>query len=669
MFTFKNLLTSKKTDALDKIDNLNNVIEPSKNENDQDLFDKSVNNLLTDDEKDKNTPTNEIEQLLNSLEVSKDRIRRYSTYDEIVTSIPIVKKILKTYISNILIKNPVNQKLYSINRTVQNSDNNENDPKSNKSKQFIDNFIKYYDFINKLKQFILPQKLKYGDYFVEIVNPDQKLKNFDYNNVRSLLTEVNNNFDIKKENYKSESSQNLLFERLSNEFILDIDEKTSDDQSNEESNSNNLNEITFNDTILKFHKPHNIIKLKTKYEFLFGYVEVLYSDTTHSKNSQSITSLIGKIKSLNPNESNKENSENVIGKLSKHMLKKIIKNNMSDEEKRTNNIDMNNIVNSLDEDTLSTFKKLFIDNGFDQYNSKSCRMFKVRFIPTTNMVEFSNNSSEYYPYGDSIIDNLILPSKLYIISQLSNTVNKLSRSSLIRKWDIDVGKLQMQSGQIQKLKKELYNTRMTVDDLSSFKSIPKILSDYKDMFMISKNGKKAVDATVESHGDPSINVEDLEDARREIISLSGVPAPYLGYNDVVELKEQLVHSNISFATEIIDHQESITSGVQEIIEKLAKQKGLDFNPNDYYEFKLIPPTSLILQIIESTLSMVGNIVNTFQNMDMENIDPYMFLEQYVPYIDWESFRNNVDKNKHNTGIKNQLDKENNSDQESEGGGW
>lgn len=40
----------------------------------------------------------------------------------------------------------------------------------------------------------------------------------------------------------------------------------------------------------------------------------------------------------------------------------------------------------------------------------------------------------------------------------------------------------MQAGMIQKLKRELYNTRITLDDLSSFKSIPKILSDFKDKF-------------------------------------------------------------------------------------------------------------------------------------------------------------------------------------------
>ena len=89
----------------------------------------------------------------------------------------------------------------------------------------------------------------------------------------------------------------------------------------------------------------------------------------------------------------------------------------------------------------------------------------------------------------------------------------------------------MQSGMIQKLKRELYNTRITLDDLSSFKSIPKILSDFKDMFILSKGGQKAIDVEIASHGDPTIRTADLEDSRREIMSLSGVPPAYLGYAD------------------------------------------------------------------------------------------------------------------------------------------
>ena len=69
------------------------------------------------------------------------------------------------------------------------------------------------------------------------------------------------------------------------------------------------------------------------------------------------------------------------------------------------------------------------------------------------------------------------------------------------KWTLDIGQTQIQAGMIQKLKRELYNTRITLDDLSSFKSIPKILSDFKDMFILSKGGQKAIDVEIASHGD------------------------------------------------------------------------------------------------------------------------------------------------------------------------
>ncbi len=52
---------------------------------------------------------------------------------------------------------------------------------------------------------------------------------------------------------------------------------------------------------------------------------------------------------------------------------------------------------------------------------------------------------------------------------------------------------------------------------------------------------------------------------------------------------------------------------------------------------VIPPVTLILQLIEMTLSSIGNVNSIFQNMGM-TVDPYFFLEQYVPHIDWSKFK-------------------------------
>jgi len=157
------------------------------------------------------------------------------------------------------------------------------------------------------------------------------------------------------------------------------------------------------------------------------------------------------------------------------------------------------------------------------------------------------------------------------------------------------------------------------------------------MFILSKSGAKAIDVEVSSHGDPTIRVADLEDSRREIMSLSGVPPAYLGYADIIELREQLVHTNVAFATELSDIQEGISAGLTKFLDIIARMKGLDFVPSQYVQINLIPPIVLMVQLIEMTLSSIGNMVSAFQAMSIP-IDPYFLLEKYIPYIDWDSFK-------------------------------
>jgi len=160
---------------------------------------------------------------------------------------------------------------------------------------------------------------------------------------------------------------------------------------------------------------------------------------------------------------------------------------------------------------------------------------------------------------------------------------------------------------------------------------------FKDMFVLSKGGQKAIDVEVASHGDPTIRVADLEDSRREIMSLSGVPPAYLGYADVIELREQLVHTNVAFATEISDLQECISAGLTKFLDIVAKNKGIGYVPSQYVSIQLIPPIVLMVQLIEMTLSSIGNMTSAFQSMQIP-FDPYFLLEKYIPYIDWESFK-------------------------------
>jgi len=130
------------------------------------------------------------------------------------------------------------------------------------------------------------------------------------------------------------------------------------------------------------------------------------------------------------------------------------------------------------------------------------------------------------------------------------------------------------------------------------------------------------------------------------MSLSGIPPAYLGYADVIELREQLVHTNIAFATEISDIQEGISAGLTKFLDIVARFQGLDYKPSEYVSIQLIPPIVLMVQLIEMTLSSIGNMTSAFQSMQIP-YDPYFLLEKYIPYINWDAFKDAAKKYKTN----------------------
>jgi len=106
---------------------------------------------------------------------------------------------------------------------------------------------------------------------------------------------------------------------------------------------------------------------------------------------------------------------------------------------------------------------------------------------------------------------------------------------------------------------------------------------------------------------------------------------------VVELREQLIHSNCSFATEVTDIQENVNEALTKLMDIIADVEGLEYKPSTYYKIQLIPPVVLMLQLIEMTMSSIGNIFGIFQSASIF-FNPYYFLEKYIPYIEWDEFK-------------------------------
>ena len=443
-------------------------------------------------------PKTEIDRLLETVTISRERLERYNVYDEAYKYVPIIKRILTVYLSNILQKNPVTGKCL----LVKDAEDLTGEKKADKdtldaAKKLAAECIKSFDLLIKLRKKILPNEMVYGDCYVEVINlQEEGQKKMDPNSSFSNITSAMPLFEAEIANIektvgqlKLKSSHNGISTLTKNDEIDRLLSKISEyfvevqDTSNEKippsdsSNKNTDESINYNGILMKIHKPHRVIVLETDFGSLLGYLVVTKDEVPQTINlTQSLSTLVGRITTLHGLDQKSENT--VVDRLVRFMLKTILeKTKQTGKINQAQNID--DLLSGLPADVTQYLKRLFVEQGLATKGTFYNRM-KVRFVPASDMIAFTVPSAEHDPYGQSFIDALIFPCKLYILSQLSNIIIKLSRAAPVRKWTLDIGQTQMQAGMIQKLKRELYNTRITLDDLSSFKSIPKILSDFKD---------------------------------------------------------------------------------------------------------------------------------------------------------------------------------------------
>jgi len=471
----------------------------NKDSNSENISSEFINDFY----KTNDTEKKELDQIFSQFSIPAERLQRYGAYDEIYRSVQMIKRIVKVYKPYIIQKNPVTGLWYLLRKTdYTKSQKVEDEQISEDAKQFYNDVIENFDLQNKLKNNITHPQLMYGDSYVEVINLKvEKEKIKDLSKVSILNEVVMNKLKLEVDSFNRNTPQlqiNSLIEAVTDQLVK-VDAEIDKDELQKDS------DLKFQNTILRIHKPHNIIVLETSYGTILGYLEINKDVASQSSSNvaQTLSNITSRLVSTgNGKEGGITDTNAIINKIISHILKKV---NVS----RGNSDSKTKYGDSVIED----LKRFLIEQN--AHNTQmNLKPLEVRFIPVSRMVNFSLPSTESHPYGGSLLESLMLPGKLYILSQLSNVMQKLSRAPVTRKWIIDQGSVQNTGQLLQKLKRELHNNRIAIDDLTSFKSVSKIMSDYKDFFVLSKNGQRALDVEVNSIGDPSVKVQDLEDSRR-----------------------------------------------------------------------------------------------------------------------------------------------------------
>lgn len=433
-----------------------------------------------------------VDSLFSNISVSTERLARYGTYDELFSAVQLIKRIIVIYLNNLLQRDTITNKTIIVTSTEESSDIGTHV----EYQTFCESFIKFFDLENKFRTHTASQVLKYGDSFIEIINLDtvevsiprhvskKKIKSVPISE-NEFLTKLNS-----KNNYNSFSVTDIV--SVLDNFVEFDDEPHVNSSMITERNNEIKSDIidfktpfSFGKLLLKFHRPHNIIPIVTEYNTVLGYIEVaeiVKSNTSGSNNNLvNFANIINQISASSyvGGETKSEKDENVLKLFVDSLILKILKQYEIDDNGKSDNEYSDELKTKLKNDLFYVVKRLAISS---KTNSLFKNKLKIRFISVQDMFHFSNpGTGSFVPYGDSVIDQLIFPGKLYLLTQLANAVTRLSRSSIMRKWTIETGARDDVNSLLQKLKKNLKNQRVTGEDIATSKNLPNILSDFKDM--------------------------------------------------------------------------------------------------------------------------------------------------------------------------------------------
>jgi len=681
----KSIISSAKvlSDMDDKFEDLYNNIVSSLNTYDtysskiqnieiQDLS-KQLNNKRYDVPDDEDLPDdiktqNDVKHLLNStnndilsnfsdVSVPTERKKRYEFYDEIPNVNYIAYRMLKVYLDNILIKNIQSKQFLNINPNPNNINFLETVQKD--VGKHYENFLKtcsiYFNIQKKLKDKIIPDMLKYGNSFVEILN----LKNVtSIASRQNLITESY----IVGHDVKTVDFGYCLFEsgfedkQILTESTIDVQNATATDKfkdflkshniieesyfnelSDSEFKFDSINELEFdsiNEIYLKNINPNQVIIIEED-GILYGYLVV--DELKDSSETE-----IDIFKRFTQQENSKNGQDNnsiqkeVIDKMTKGIIKKINETLQSSHARNIEDLELN--------DSIESSIKIIL-----YHKIKDQAKLNFRFIPPNKFVNFSTNIDKFGPYGTSIFDPIIQPVKMYTLALMSSIVSRLSRASVVRKWTIEAGNKKNHAEIIEKVKKDINNKSISFDSLSNVKNISKVVTDFRDIATIQVNGQRFIDMEVMPMGDRSLPLNDMADLRNELIAATGIPSVYLNIGDQVDLRETLVNLNTSFATTISSYQNNIDESLSHMMNSIFttilennNYKNNTFVISNYYSFNLNPPLVLTVQANEALISSVTNIIGMLKSAEI-TIDPEALLKLYIPQMNWDDLVKTGDK--------------------------
>lgn len=233
------------------------------------------------------------------------------------------------------------------------------------------------------------------------------------------------------------------------------------------------------------------------------------------------------------------------------------------------------------------------------------------YIPENEVVRLVINEDEN-GRGHGVIEPTLFPARMYLMLNLYNMIYTLNNNTTRIHYLRSSGMNKDYAAQIQRTMRKFQSRRITVDDLYSYSGALNKVGGIGEMILPAGRGDyKALETdSIEAVNNP-INIEFLEQQRRQAISGTGVPhLLVINAIDEVDFAKTLEMANTRFLSTVCSYKIDFNRGITKLYQLIMKYStDLDDDVIQSFRFQF---NAIKQQELNITADMVTNFNAMFE---------------------------------------------------------
>lgn len=250
---------------------------------------------------------------------------------------------------------------------------------------------------------------------------------------------------------------------------------------------------------------------------------------------------------------------------------------------------------------------------------------KFIFIPENEVVRIKINEDEDGK-GHSVIEPTLFPARMYLMLTMYNMLFILNNNTTRIHYLRSSGLNKDYAAQIQRTMRKFQSRRITIDDIYSFQgAINKVGGMTEIVLPAGRGDYKALETDTIEPANAPMNIEFLEQQRRQAISGTGVPhLLIINAIDEVDFAKTLEMANTRYLSTVSSYKIDFNDGLTELYQLLMKYStDLEDDIIQAFRFKFNA-------IKQQELSITADMVANFNSM-VELVQSIYFPNK----SDWE----------------------------------